>query len=50
MKAVVFESFGGKLNIQDVNKPMPKSHGVVIRVKATGVCRSDWHGWDMMME
>ena len=24
---------------------MPKSHGVVIRVKATGVCRSDWHGW-----
>ena len=45
MKAVVFESFGGKLNIQDINKPMPKSHGVVIRVKATGVCRSDWHGW-----
>ena len=45
MKAVVFESFGGKLNIQDVKKPMPKSHGVVIRVKATGVCRSDWHGW-----
>ena len=42
MKAVVFESFGGKLNIQDINKPMPKSHGVVIRVKATGVCRSDW--------
>eukprot|EP00592_Proboscia_alata_P022944 CAMPEP_0194425282 /NCGR_PEP_ID=MMETSP0176-20130528/24631_1 /TAXON_ID=216777 /ORGANISM="Proboscia alata, Strain PI-D3" /LENGTH=170 /DNA_ID=CAMNT_0039235569 /DNA_START=161 /DNA_END=672 /DNA_ORIENTATION=- len=22
-----------------------RSSGVVIQVKATGVCRSDWHGW-----
>ena len=20
-------------------------HGVVIQVRGTGVCRSDWHGW-----
>ena len=25
--------------------PTPSNHGVVIRVKATGLCRSDWHGW-----
>lgn len=45
MKAVVFNEFGGALQIQNVPKPTPKSHGVVIKVKATGVCRSDWHGW-----
>lgn len=45
MKAVLFEQFGGKLSIEEVAKPVPKAHGVVIQVKATGVCRSDWHGW-----
>lgn len=24
---------------------MPPAHGVVVRVAATGVCRSDWHAW-----
>ena len=25
--------------------PTPPQNGVVIRVKANGLCRSDWHGW-----
>ena len=25
--------------------PEPAQNGAVIRVEATGVCRSDWHGW-----
>ncbi len=25
--------------------PSPAPHGVVVKVEATGVCRSDWHGW-----
>ena len=25
--------------------PRPAPDGVVIRVEATGLCRSDWHGW-----
>ncbi len=25
--------------------PEPTENGVVIAVKATGLCRSDWHGW-----
>lgn len=45
MKAVVFEKFQGKLNISKVPDPSPKPHGVVIKVAATGLCRSDWHGW-----
>jgi alcohol dehydrogenase len=28
-----------------VADPAPAEHGVVVRVEATGLCRSDWHGW-----
>ncbi len=45
MKALVYESFQGPLSIQNVTDPTPKENGVVIQVKATGLCRSDWHGW-----
>lgn len=45
MKAIIFEQFQGSLAVKDVASPSPKHHGVVIRVKATGLCRSDWHGW-----
>jgi len=45
MKAVLFENYGSIPKIQNVADPTPASHGVVVKVKATGVCRSDWHGW-----
>ncbi|HAA15203.1 MAG TPA: alcohol dehydrogenase [Cytophagales bacterium] len=45
MKAAVFESFQGNIQIQKVPDPTPQPHGVVIQVEATGLCRSDWHGW-----
>jgi len=45
MKAAVYETFGEPLAIQDVPHPIPEDDGVVIRVEATGICRSDWHGW-----
>ncbi|WP_109300252.1 zinc-dependent alcohol dehydrogenase family protein [Aquimarina sp. AU474] len=45
MKALTFESFQGPLTIQNVPDPKPKENGVVIKVMATGLCRSDWHGW-----
>ncbi|UCH84085.1 MAG: zinc-dependent alcohol dehydrogenase family protein [Candidatus Latescibacterota bacterium] len=45
MKAALFETFGEPLTIQDVPDPEVPADGVVIRVKATGICRSDWHGW-----
>ena len=45
MKAAVFEAFGQPLSIQNVPDPRPNDHGVVIRVMATGLCLSDWHGW-----
>ncbi len=45
MRAVLFEQFGEPPAVADVADPVPTSGGAVIRVEATGVCRSDWHGW-----
>jgi alcohol dehydrogenase len=45
MKAAVYEEFGKPLAIRQLPDPRPGDRGLVIRVKATGLCRSDWHGW-----
>ena len=45
MKAIVYESFGAAPKLINVADPTPAPHGVVVQVMATGVCRSDWHGW-----
>ncbi len=45
MKAVVYEAFSAPPQLQTVPDPTPVAHGVVVKVQATGVCRSDWHGW-----
>lgn len=45
MKAVLFEKFREEPKLVTVEDPTPDPHGVVLRVAATGVCRSDWHGW-----
>jgi D-arabinose 1-dehydrogenase-like Zn-dependent alcohol dehydrogenase len=45
VRALLFESFGGPLTVQDVPAPDPAPGGVVVRVGASGVCRSDWHAW-----
>lgn len=45
MKAVLYDSFRSPLRVADVARPRPEPDGVVINVKATGLCRSDWHGW-----
>lgn len=45
MRALVFSSFGGPLTVETVPDPICPPAGVVVRVGATGVCRSDWHGW-----
>ncbi len=45
MRAVIFERFGGPVSVAQVTDPVPADDGVVIEVKASGICRSDWHGW-----
>jgi D-arabinose 1-dehydrogenase-like Zn-dependent alcohol dehydrogenase len=45
VRALVFETFGGPLRVADVPVPDPAPGGVVVRVGASGICRSDWHAW-----
>lgn len=45
MKAVLFEKFQEPPKLVTVADPTPAPNGVVLKVAATGVCRSDWHGW-----
>jgi alcohol dehydrogenase len=45
MKAAVYEKFCGPIAIKELPDPKPSDDGIVLRVKATGICLSDWHGW-----
>jgi D-arabinose 1-dehydrogenase-like Zn-dependent alcohol dehydrogenase len=45
VRAVVYGAFGQVPTIETVADPVPAVHGSVVRVEATGLCRSDWHGW-----
>jgi len=45
MKAILYEKYQTAPKLTTLDDPTPETHGVVIKVEATGVCRSDWHGW-----
>jgi alcohol dehydrogenase len=45
MKAAVFEAYRGPLGIRSVPDPACPADGVVLKIEACGVCRSDHHGW-----
>lgn len=45
MRAVVYERYGELPTVREVAEPACPAHGVLVRVRATGVCRSDWHAW-----
>ena len=45
MRAVLYEAFQQLPEVVTVADPACPETGVVIEVAATGLCRSDWHGW-----
>ena len=45
MQAALYYEFGGPISIETIPIPSVPHDGVVLQVMATGVCRSDWHGW-----
>jgi alcohol dehydrogenase len=45
MRAVMYTAFNERPQLVSLPDPTPEPHGVVLKVEATGVCRSDWHGW-----
>lgn len=46
MRAAVYHTFSGPITIESVPHPICQPDSVIIHVMATGVCRSDWHGWN----
>lgn len=54
MRAALFHSFGGPIQVEEVERPCIDNNSnnsnddynsVIIQVQATGVCRSDWHAY-----
>ncbi|MCD1619497.1 zinc-dependent alcohol dehydrogenase family protein [Salipiger manganoxidans] len=45
MRAAVLRTYNADLSIEEVPVPDCPADGVVLKVLACGVCRSDWHGW-----
>ncbi|WP_250007786.1 alcohol dehydrogenase catalytic domain-containing protein [Actinoplanes sp. M2I2] len=45
MRAVLYDAVGAPPRIADVPEPTCPAGGALIDVRATGLCRSDWHAW-----
>ncbi|HTZ45823.1 MAG TPA: alcohol dehydrogenase catalytic domain-containing protein [Jatrophihabitans sp.] len=45
MRAVLVDSVLAPPVVTTVPDPEPRPDGVVVEVAASGLCRSDWHGW-----
>jgi D-arabinose 1-dehydrogenase-like Zn-dependent alcohol dehydrogenase len=45
VRAVVYTGYSALPRVVDVAEPACPDDGVVVAVRATGVCRSDWHAW-----
>jgi len=45
MKALHYETFSGPVGVGDLPAPEAPDGGALIRVGASGLCRSDWHAW-----
>jgi alcohol dehydrogenase len=45
MRAFFYQQFQGPVEIREVPDPKVSPDSVIVKVEATGLCRSDWHGW-----
>ncbi|MEJ2288492.1 MAG: alcohol dehydrogenase catalytic domain-containing protein [Deinococcales bacterium] len=45
MRAAQFHAYQAPLDLIDHPDPEPGLDGAVVEVRASGVCRSDWHAW-----
>ena len=45
MKAILLESFKHPPRVTQVPDPETPEQGILLEVKASGLCRSDWHAW-----
>lgn len=45
MRAILVDTPNARPELTDVPEPKLPAHAALIQVRATGVCRSDWHAW-----
>src|SRR5699024_11735279 len=45
MKAILLEEYKKDLQIADIPEPTLTEDGVIVEIKANGICRSDFHIW-----
>ena len=45
MRALLLEEIGKPMYVREVADPALTPDGVIIKVEANGICRSDWHMW-----
>src|SRR5690606_36840627 len=45
MRAVVYDAVGATPRVTEAPVPEVPGDAALVRVEATGVCRSDWHAW-----
>lgn len=45
MRAISYDHYGATPELVDLPEPDCPPDGAVVAVRATGVCRSDWHAW-----
>ena len=45
MRAAQYRQIAGPIEVVDLPRPTPPPGAALLRVTATGVCRSDWHAW-----
>ncbi len=45
MRAIVVDAVRVQPQVREVAEPTSPTGGVVVRVMASGMCRSDWHAW-----
>lgn len=45
MQAILVDAPNAEPRLRSVPDPQLPAHGAIVEVRATGVCRSDWHAW-----
>ncbi|UAJ80777.1 alcohol dehydrogenase catalytic domain-containing protein [Leifsonia sp. ZF2019] len=45
MRALLYETFAAPIAVADLPDPVAPDGGAIVRVAASGLCRSDWHAW-----
>lgn len=50
MRAATITAFRRPLEVGEAPVAAPRADGAVIRVEASGICRSDWHFWNQDLQ